>query len=170
MKEIPLTQGKASIVDDEDSEIVERHKWFALRGGHTFYGARGVRRQDGVWTTESMHRVILARKIGRPLVKGEMCDHVSGDGLDNRRENLRLATNAQNHRNLHRRRSHTSSKYLGVTWCKRDENWEAQIMINQKNINLGRYPTELTAAMAREVYIDAHPELQARSNFPKEAP
>lgn len=169
MREIPLTQGKVALVDDEDYAALAMLKWHANRDGLTFYARHNarhrVRRPDGAWTHEQMHRVILARKLGRPLAKGEHTDHVNGDGLDNRRENLRPATSSQNHRNCRRRVASPSSRYLGVTWAKNRKKWTAQIYINGKNANLGQYLSEDEAALAREFYIAAHPELQARSNF-----
>ena len=112
-----------------------------------------------------MHRVILARKLGRPLLKKEEVDHEHGDGLDNRRDELRPATDGQNARNCRRRKENPSSRYLGVSRYTRGENWQSETNINGKRIYLGRYATEFEAALAREYYITAHPELMARANF-----
>ena len=165
MKEIQLTQGTMAIVDDEDFEAMNVFKWYALRHCHTFYAVRGAPKPGGGQTHESMHRVILARKLGRVLLKKEEVDHKHGDGLDNRREKLRLATSAQNKRNCRRRNANPSSRYLGVSWFKDRKKWHAQICVNYKSIHLGDHATELAAAQAREVYIEAHPELMARSNL-----
>jgi hypothetical protein len=165
VKEIQLTQGKVTIVDDEDFEYLNAHKWYAGRGGHTFYAGRGIRMPDGRWTSEQMHRVVLERKLGRPLVKGQEVDHESGDGLDNRRENLRLATKSQNGRNRHRRAQNTSSKFLGVSWYKRGKKWKSRITVNGTLLHLGYFATEIEAAWAREKILTEHPELMARSNF-----
>ena len=166
MKEIQLTQGKVALVDDEDFAMIAKHKWFAARHCRTFYAGRNVCRPDGKWTTEDMHRVILACKLDRALAKGEQTDHENGNGLDNQRENLRPATNAQNGRNCRRRNGSPSSQYLGVQWNKWAKKWRAQIRISNKPFHLGYYPTELSAAQARETYVLAHPELMARLNFP----
>jgi len=167
MKKIPLTKGKVALVDDDDFEVLNAHRWHA--SGHRqkiFYASRCVRTPDGAWIPERMHRVILSRKLGRVLVKGEQVDHVSGDGLDNRRDNLRSATIAQNLRNCFRRRTAIqSSRYLGVSWHNREQQWQARIGVSYKRIELGWYQTEIEAALAREFYISAHPELGARSNF-----
>jgi hypothetical protein len=165
VKEIALTQGKVAIVDDEDFESLNAFKWRASKERNTFYAIRNVRKQDGRWTTERMHRVIFSRKLGRPIIKGEIPDHENGDGLDNRRDRLRLATNAQNLRNRHQHGENTSSKYVGVSRCRRKKEWNAQIGVNYKHINLGYYTTELEAAIAREEYIQSHSELMAKSNF-----
>jgi hypothetical protein len=173
MREIPLTQGKVALVDDEDYEALNAFKWYAYRSCRTYYAQRMARRPDGGWNHEDMHRAILARKLERALVKGEKTDHWNGDGLDNQRGNLRLATNAQNNRNCRRRRSNPSSQYLGVSWdkCRKKwrAQWRAQMMVNGEPIFLGYHTTELAAAEAREAYVIAHPELMARLNFPGSA-
>ena len=103
MREIPLTQGRVAIVDDEDYEALNAFKWNMSRRAHTVYAGRHARRKDGRCTREYMHRVVLAMKLRRPLAKGEQTDHINGEGLDNRRENLRLATRSQNLYNRHHR-------------------------------------------------------------------
>ena len=170
MKEIPLTQGTVALVDDEDFDALAAFKWCASRSRNTFYATRGVHRPDGRWTTEQMHRVVFARKLGRALTDGVNPDHENRNGLDNRRENLREATVAQNRRNCRRHSANPASQYLGVTWRKYEKKWQAQIGIARECIYLGCYATELAAAQAREAFITAHPELRARSNFTHGAP
>jgi hypothetical protein len=167
-KEIQLTRGKVAIVDDEDFETLSVVKWYARQDGRTCYAERNLHLPDGRWTTEKMHRLVLARKIGRDISHGMECDHDDGNGLNNQRENLFEVTKAQNLRNRHRRVANPSSRYLGVCWCKRYEKWLTQIQVNGKCINLGCHPTELEAAMIREAYIATHPELNAKSNFPED--
>lgn len=168
MAEIQLTQGKVTIVDDEDYEALLAVRWHAKRDKHTFYAKRNVPRPDGGTTTEHLHCVVLARKLGRPIAKGMECDHKNGDGLDNRRENLFEATGGQNRRNCRRRSVNPSSKFLGVSWHKALGKWQAGVTVNYKYVFLGYHATELTAAKAREAFISAHPELNARSNLPTE--
>ena len=165
MKEITLTQGKVALVDDEDFEALNARKWCALRIGYTFYAKRSVRREDGIKATEYMHRVVLSRKLGRMLVRGERPDHEHGNGLDNRREEIRLATPSQNNHNCRRHRENPSSRFLGVSWHSVTRKWLAQIRVNGKRVYLGIHTTETLAALAREAYITARPELMARSNF-----
>ena len=165
MKEIPLTQGKVALIVDEDFEALAKHKWFAKRDRHTFYAARKISQPDGKQTMEHMHRVVLARKLGRPIARGMKTDHENGNGLDNQSDNLREATSAQNHRNLYWRKVNPASRYLGLTWRKARETWRARIQVSGKSICLGYHLTELRAALAREAYITAHPELYAKSNF-----
>ena len=144
MKEIPLTQGKVALVDDEDWEVLSAgFKWFARREKDTSYAIRNVRIPGVLHTTEKMHRVVLARKLGRPLAKGEEVDHKDGDGLDNRRDKLRLATHAQNMRNCRRHAASPSSRYLGVCWHRDRNKWVASIQISGKQVYLGIYITEV---------------------------
>jgi len=96
-----------------------------------------------------MHRFLMRAP------KNKMVDHVNGDKLDNRRENLRLATNSENQAN--RRAVRGKSNFKGVTWQKRtyDEGrgyWKAQIVVQGKLHYLGKYCTDLEAAAA---YNDA---------------
>jgi hypothetical protein len=98
MKGIPLTRGKVALVDDEDFEVLNTHKWYAHKDHCTFYACRQA--EDGSKKKMTMHRQLLSLKLGRPLLKGEKTDHWNGNGLDNKRENLRLSTNAQNGRKL----------------------------------------------------------------------
>ena len=143
MKKIKLTQGKVAIVDDEDFEGLNQVKWYADRNRNTWYAVRNFRRADGGRTLELMHRRILNAPIGK------MVDHHNGDGLDDRRENLRLCTTSVNRQNQHTICG--TSKYQGVTWDKRNKKWRAEIRINKKKIHIGRYKSEGLAAVAYNI-------------------
>jgi len=77
----------------------------------------------------------------------EMLDHVDGDKLNNRIENLRPATHQQNNQNRQSFRNSTS-KYLGVSWSTADKKWRAQINLNRKQKYLGSFDDEIEAAKA----------------------
>ncbi len=105
---IELTRGKQAIIDVTDIDLAGR-SWHAVPGhrsirNYTFYAARrkGSRRI-------TLHRVILERILGRKLRTGEECDHIDGNGLNNRRCNLRLVDHRRNIRNSHNRRSATTA-------------------------------------------------------------
>lgn len=98
-----------------------------------------------------LHRIILSRKLGRELVKGEEVDHINGNGLDNRRENLRLATRSQNSANRGKSRSNTSG-HKGVHWHTKNQCWIAQIAINGIKKYLGSFNTREDAY---QVYCEA---------------
>lgn len=153
--EIPLSRGFVAIVDDEDAERVLRHKWSALPMGHTVYGQRSVKRPDGRWTTQKLHTFLTGFAI---------TDHRNGDGLDNRRSNLREATQAQNLCNRRPRRG--PSGFKGVTWYARHSTWKAQITKAGKNYHLGYFADPAEAARAYDAAArDLHGEF-ASLNFP----
>jgi hypothetical protein len=146
---VPLTQGKEAVIDVSDLPIVEGFNWYALRDRNTFYAARYARKTDlGRGSFVMMHRVFL----GEP---DSMVDHEDGDGLNNRRKNLRLATAAQNAHNSVMKCRNTSG-YKGVYWSKRDKKWRSQIMTNSVSKSLGLFDTPEAAAAA---YAKASAEL-----------
>jgi hypothetical protein len=161
MKTIQLTQGKVALVDDEDFEALSAVKWCAQRNVHTFYACRGVRKPGGGQKREYMHRLVLARKLDRDIAPGMEVDHDDGDGLNNQRCNMFEKTHRGNQENLHVAKS---SRFVGVSWHKRSAKWVVNIRVAGKKIYLGGFDAELAAAQARESYIEAHPELGARSN------
>ena len=89
-----------------------------------------------------------------PVPRGFLVDHINGDKLDNRRENLRLATRGENEVNKRKRRTHKgrkpTSKYKGVTKIKdrRKKRWRAIITFQKRIIHLGNFYTEKEAAEA----------------------
>jgi len=134
-KEIPLTQGKTALVDDEDYLLVSPFKWSAAQR-RTWYAVR-IDHKKMIY----LHRFLLG------IPSEFQCDHINGDGLDNRRCNLRIATNAQNQWNRHKRQIHSSS-FRGVTWDKNRNRWIVYITANKKTHYLGRYINETDAAKA----------------------
>lgn len=147
-REIPLTQGKVALVDDEDYPELSKFKWCAMKRPTGNYYAVRQSPKDPVThksITIRMHAVI----VGTP--GGLETDHIDGDGLNNRRCNLRIVTSRQNHQNLHIPKS---SKYPGVTWDKRASKWHAQIQVNDKRRHLGYYDDEETAARRYRIACD----------------
>ena len=94
-----------------------------------------------------LHRYVLSRMLGRELTSADKADHINGNGLDNRRCNIRLCEHRQNMWNQGSRKN-TSSIYKGVTFFKRDGSWQAKIAPNGKTIHLGYFQTEAEAAQA----------------------
>ena len=153
MREIPLTRGYVAIVDDEDYEWLMQFKWRA-QVNTPKYGKIGVyaittiaKEFEGwLWARhETMHRMIMG------IPRDKHIDHISGNGLDNRRCNLRLCTASENNKNLRKNRTYrgvpTTSKYKGV--CHRTRNsWSATINVDGVQHRLGHFPTEEEAARA----------------------
>jgi len=159
--EVGLTQGKYAIVDPDNYYWLSQHKWYAARGGHSFYAARGK------WSkiqkkrlSIMMHSVILAPPPGR------VTDHINHNGLDNREANLRIATLAQNARNCRQNKKGKSSKYRGVWYNKQNKKWRATIMLNRKRRQIGYFKKEIDAAKAYDrAAKQLHGEF-ASLNFP----
>lgn len=137
-KAIALTQGKFAIVDEADYEWLNQWKWNL---NSQTYAVRGFYIGNYKQKTLSMHRLI----IDAPL--GIFVDHINGNGLDNRRCNLRLCTHSQNHMNRKHHKD-ASSKYKGVSWHKPLKKWRTQIAVKQKGIHLGYFVSEIEAALA----------------------
>ncbi len=141
-KEIVLTQGKVALVDDEDYEELNKHKWCTQNIGHNFYAVRGIkanRKKKQLY----MHREILKLKTNDSNV-----DHIDSDGLNNQRNNLRIATYSQNGMNQNKCKTNSSSKFKGVTWCKTYNKWLVRIYVNKKKYYLGYFNDEEEAAQA----------------------
>jgi hypothetical protein len=138
-KEIKLTHGKYTIVDDGDFERLNQYKWRASIHPHTCYVNRSIKNKDGKWKMISMHHEIIGIK------EGFITDHINGNGLDNRRCNLRHVTPRQNTQNLHRVKS---SKYPGVCWCKASSRWISVIGIKKTKKYLGSFLDEEDAYYA----------------------
>lgn len=130
---ITLTKGYEAVIDVCDAPLVGQYNWNANVDGGTVYAQRGAY-ADGVQKTTRMHRVLM----GEP--EGMEVDHRDGNGLNNRRSNLRIATKAQNQQNKGMAKRN-SSGFKGVSWAKRERKWQAQIRLNNKNYTIGRYRT-----------------------------
>ena len=144
---IELTQGQSTQVSPEDHGFLSGFKWCVMKrnSSHAPVSYYALRNEGG--KTEYLHRTILARILGRELVAGEQVDHIDRDPLNNRRENLRLATGSENMRNLVKHKDNTSG-YKGVYFHKGTRKWQAKIAVNHKQIHLGLFDTPEAAAAA----------------------
>lgn len=143
MKQIPLTQGKFALVDDEDYNYLMQFTWF-LQKTHTsdlFYAGTNINIR-GISERVMMHTMIMGFP---PIV-----DHLNGNGLDNTRKNLRPATAQFNSYNRGANKNNTSG-FKGVHFCKGavDKPWQARIGFRGARHSLGYYAT---AEEAHEAY------------------
>jgi maltodextrin utilization protein YvdJ len=142
MKKIELSQGYYTLVDDEDFEYINQFKWNVRIVKNTQYAKRSDRLSSP--KTIQMHREIMR------CPENMMVDHINGNGLDNRKENLRICTRSNNLMNSKKPNMKTTSKYKGVNKIKnaKKKKWRAEIRLNRQAIQLGSFETEELAAIA----------------------
>lgn len=128
---VPLTRGYSAIIDAADVPVVSGRNWSALvsKRREVVYACRVQDRKMIL-----MHRAIIG------AVTGEEVDHCNGDGLNNRRNNLRLCTRSQNNCNS-RTRSDNRSGLKGALFETRSGKWRAEISVNGRRKNLGLFAT-----------------------------
>lgn len=136
---IPLTKGYTAIVDECDADLA-RFKWQAHDQDNGLVYVVGANHRR-------IHRMIMERILGQRLEAGIHVDHINGNGLDNRRENLRLASYSQNIANSKLSKA-SSTGYKGVSFRNRDGVFVARIGINRKRIFLGNFRTAREAGIA----------------------
>ncbi len=149
-KFISLTQGKIAIVDDEDFEQLNKHRWFAVQDTPNLWYAIRIIRENGKSRTIRMHREILKPK------KDKMTDHINGNGLDNRRANLREVDQSLNQHNRHKLQTNNSSGFNGVSWDKKRRKWSARIELNGEKKYLGHFKSENNASLAYQQAKEAY--------------
>jgi hypothetical protein len=156
--------GKVSLIDDSDYEKISKHKYTAIKGKRTFYAYRGSKLAGRIPYQKNlyMHREIMNAPDNMQV------DHINGNGLDNRRSNLRLVSNAQNSRHTTHSRNNKTG-YRGVFQNSNETHrWFSSIMVDYKTKFLGYFDSPIDAARA---YDKAAKELHgefATLNFPDE--
>ena len=140
MKNIELTKGKFAIVDDEDYERLSKYNW-CIQGQ---YAARAKSKKLGEFggrLTIFMHRFIMG--LGDKS-NDRVVDHINGNPLDNRKENLRICTNRENLRNS---KVHNRFGYKGVV-SYRGGKYQAMIWDGKRNLHIGMFKELEEAARA----------------------
>ena len=130
-----------------DWERMKRWTWRLLKGKGYAYACIG--------NTVLAHRFVLNAK------KGQQVDHINGNGLDNRRCNLRFATQSQN---LANRKPKSRHGFKGIYFCQ--GRWVAMVCFERKRYYLGRYVSPERAAMAYDRAALAVAGAYAALNFP----
>jgi hypothetical protein len=154
------TKGGVLIYSPEDHETIMKHKWHRCD-------------KDGYITTNSRDKTngktVRIHRLLMNCPEDKIVDHINGNILDNRRENLRIvdpSDNAQNKRKSTKKKF--TSKYIGVCLDSRNNTWRAEITINKKNIGLGIFLSETEAAEQRDCYIVQRlPNSYYNLNFPE---
>lgn len=150
-RRISLTRGKFALVSDEDYDRLNQYNWSCDRQG---YACRQGPRQGNRRTLVLMHRFILDAPTGLQV------DHINGDTLDNRRDNLRICTHLENVMNRPGRGG--TSKYKGVFYDKRRDRYYAR----HGGKHIGSFRSEDDAARAYDDHVRALHGDYAWLNFP----
>jgi hypothetical protein len=155
--ELLLSNGMVTLLSEGDAETVSNFRWHAStdKASHTWYArARVVDSR----VASGMHRVLLCF----PLL---FVDHINRNGLDNRRENLRLCTHEQNNCNKPNRPNKTS-RFRGVFY--QGKRWVVQVRDKQKLYRLGSFSDEVEAALVYDQFVASVRGEFAILNFPDE--
>lgn len=160
---IPLTQGMFALVDDEDAEMVNQHKWRAHQEGSAYYAVRTAYKSDGRITNVRMHLALTG-------FKG--VHHINGNGLDNRRSNLRLLTTREKNGHARKCSTATTSIYKGVCKRRKRNRFTAEIRIpstegaKEKKKYIGSFISEAEAARAYDAEARKYRGNFTLFNFP----
>lgn len=138
---VQLTKGAEAVIDADDIQLVAGKNWCK----HNEYAATSTKDAEGRRRLVRMHNLIAAP------ASGFVVDHINGNGLDNRRSNLRLATASENQCNR-RAASNIASGLKGAYWDKSKGKYGAEIKVRGQRYKLGRYST---AEEAHAAYADA---------------
>ena len=130
------------LISSCDLEKIKEHKWYKTTSAKgKIYFAYCKSDKERI----KLHRFIMDCPAGKCV------DHINGNTLDNRRENLRICTQAENNFNLPKPKTNTSG-YKGVYWNKAVRKWQALIQVNKKKIRLGSFETP---EQAHKAYCEA---------------
>lgn len=150
VKIIPIlskTHGYHSIIlDKDDYDLCKVRSWHLSKAPNTFYALTDVFLDNGRRTTVQIHQMIMKPK------PGFVVDHINGNGLDNRRCNLRVTTMKMNSRNTRKRKSNKSN-VTGVCFYSHHDQWVAQARDHdqkflRKAFSVGKYGFEEAKQMA----------------------
>ena len=151
-KEIQLTKGLVTLVDDEDFEWLVNHSWYASGNPRNAYAARRAKDYENLnRKLIFMHREIL--EVHLVVTPFNHVDHINGETLDNRKVNLRLVTQAENLQN-----STTAKNQTGIGYDATHDRFKAYVNIpsryGTKRINVGTYKTKTEAVSARNEFLE----------------
>lgn len=167
MKQIPLNvvrgknKGKYfALVDDSEFTLVMKHHWHFhnVPKGHTAYAVTNVSYPSGKRSLITMHRLLMK------FPKGKDIDHIDGNGLNNQRSNLRIASRGQNLCNRGKQSNNTTG-FKGVSFNKHLRKYDSEITFRGKKFKIGHFTDKIDAAVAHDLWArDIHGEF-AFTNF-----
>ena len=156
---IDIGKGLKAQVDEQDYEFLSRWKWKPQFSYNSVYAVR-----SGMVNGKRKHFAMHRQIMGFPILD---VDHKDGNGLNNRRSNLRTATDGQNQANQTIRKQAKTSRFKGVSKRDRDKAWRAAIQINGARIYLGSFFEESEAAKAYDQAARKAWGEYAFTNFPE---
>lgn len=163
--EIDVGHGRKAVVNEADYSTIDKYTWGAAKskGGQIWYAQTNIKRKNGKYSPVQMHKLIVP-----DVPSGMVRDHVNGNGLDNRRKNIRICEPKHNSRNQQAHRDKKHSRYKGVAIMpgNRTRPWFARIIVDYKQIYLGWFGTEIEAARAYDGGARQYFGEYARVNFP----
>lgn len=126
-------------IDGEDFDKIKDYKWhISNQHNHMYVTCKSIQSSNKIY----MHRLIM----GSPVNK--IVDHINGNGLDNRKVNLRVCSIKENVRNSYKIKINCFSIYKGVSFCKKSNKWYSYITSDYKKYHLGCFNSEIEAAKA----------------------
>lgn len=158
---VDLGNGNVAIIDSEDAGRIAQYSWHLAQQPHRpglQYVAAWAKPSDKVVKIR-MHRLII------DAPDGVLVDHINGNGLDNRKSNIRTCNHSENQRNRGPQRN-SVSQYKGVSLCRATGRWRCRIQVDGKDIWIGRFDTESEAAHAYDAAARIHHGAFAYLNFP----
>lgn len=139
--EIEFLNGEKALIDKEDLLLFAQFNWYVVDSHKTKYLKR-----NGVNKTIGFHGQLMNTP------KGMDTDHINGNGLDNRKCNLRVVSHLENQNNFKNAQS-GKSKYRYVHWCSTRGTWRARLTYKNKKHYIGQFDNEAAAALAANNFI-----------------
>lgn len=146
---VPLTKGYVAIIDADDAHLVDKFNWCADVKRGIVYASRSIH-NNGEKIHVYLHRFLMEN------IDGFQIDHIDGDGLNNRRFNLRVVTAKENMQNMRKARNGSKSGLIGAVWDECNKKWRSQIRARGIRINIGLFDS---AEKAHQAYLKAKREL-----------
>lgn len=147
---VVILNNKQILIDPEDLQLLQAHTWYIANGRYVRAHIKGKMKQ--------FHRLIMR------VDDGMQVDHINGNTLDNRKENLRICSGIENSWNQ-KKHKRNKSGYKGVYWYPHSSKWRVQIGYKGKHIHLGTFSDVVEAAKVYDNAAKKYFGKFARTNF-----
>lgn len=129
MKTIYTRKKEEILVDDDDFDYLNQWNWYITRKGYAARTEHGGK-------SGKVDKTIFLHRIVNKTPEGLVTDHINRNKTDNRKENLRSATNTTNQRNRGLQKNNTSGE-SGISWHSQNNKWWVRIYIGKKTYSFG---------------------------------